>query len=331
MRRREFLGVLGGAAASWPLAARAQQPGKMRRVGVMMSLPEDDPEGQSRLKAIRTELQTLGWIEFGNLRIDVRWAAGTALARQQAFAKELIELQPDLVFVQSTTAVTALLRESRAIPVVFVQVTDPVGQGFVASLARPGGNITGFSNFEPAIGGKWLQLLKEIAPALTRIGVVFNPETAPYMGLYLRSIEAAASSFAMHITAIPVRTPAEIESALASSGGEPGYGLVIPPDTFTTNHRKLINDLAARYRLPTLYTFPYQAADGGLMSYGPDGVTLFRHAISYVDRILKGAKPGDLPIQQPTKFDLVTNLKTAKALGLEVPLLLQQRADQVIE
>jgi putative ABC transport system substrate-binding protein len=198
-------------------------------------------------------------------------------------------------------------------------------------LARPGGNITGFSNFEPAIGGKWLELLKEIAPQLTQVGVVFNPETAPYIGLYLRSLETAASAFSVQITATPVRTVAEIESAIASVGGEPGRGLVVPPDTFTTNHRKLINDLAARHRLPTVYSYPYQAMDGGLMSYGPNVLVLFRQTMSYVDRILKGEKPGDLPIQQPTKFDLVLNLKTAKVLGLEVPLSLQQRADEVIE
>ena len=330
MRRREFIMLLSSAAA-WPVVARAQQPGGVRRIGVMMSFPENDPEGQSRLNAIRTGLETLGWTDARNLHIDVRWAVGTTLERQQTVAKELIELQPNLIVAQSTTAVTAVVNVSRNMPVVFVQVTDPVGQGIVASLARPGGNVTGFSNFEPAIGGKWLQLLKEIAPPLTQVGVVFNPETAPYIGLYLRSLETAASSFSVHITASPVRTVAEIESAVTSVASEPGCGLVVPPDTFTTNHRKLINDLAARYRLPTLYSYPYQAIDGGLMSYGPDVLVLFRQAMSYVDRILKGEKPGDLPIQQPTKFEFVINLKTAKALGITVPPTLLATADGVIE
>jgi putative ABC transport system substrate-binding protein len=297
----------------------------------MMSFTENDPEGQSRLNLIRAELQSLGWREAQNLVIDVRWAVGNTLARQQAVAKELIELRPDLMIVQSTTAVTAVMHESRDMPVVFLQVTDPVGQGLVASLARPGGNITGFSNFEPAIGGKWLQLLKEIAPQLTQVGLMFNPETAPYIRLYLRSLESAASSFSVQIIAMPVRTVAEIEAAIASAGGQAGGGLIVPPDTFTGNHRKLIIDLAARYRLPTVYSYPYQAMDGGLMSYGPNVVEVLRKTMSYVDRILKGEKPGDLPIQQPTKFDLVLNLKTAKALGLEVPLSLQQRANEVIE
>jgi putative tryptophan/tyrosine transport system substrate-binding protein len=330
MRRREFIKAIGGTAAAWPFAARAQQRA-VRRIGIMMSLPESDPEGQRRFNAIRDELQTRGWSEASNLRIDVRWATGTALARQQAVAKELIDLQPDLIMVQSTTAATAVVQVSPSTPIVFVQITDPVGQGFVASLARPGGNITGFSNFESLIGGKWLQLLKEIAPQVSSVAMLYNPDTAPYYRMYLQSIETAAHSFSMSVAAIAVRSPGEIESALTSVSGKAGQGLVIPPDSFTTNHRKLINDLAARHRLPAIYTFRYQAEDGGLISYGPETIALFRQATSYIDRVLKGEKPADLPVQQPTKYELVINLKTAKALGLDVPLLLQQRADEVIE
>ena len=332
MRRREFIKATASlAATAWPLAARAQQQRTVRRIAIMMSFPESDQEGQRRFDAIRDELRNRGWSEPSNLHIDVRWATGTALATQQVVAKELIDLQPDLIMVQSTTAATAVIQISPTIPIVFVQITDPLGQGFVTSLARPGGNVTGFSNFEALIGGKWLQLLKEIAPQVSSVGVLYNPETAPYYRLYLQSIEAAAPSFSMNVRAMVVLSPGEIESALTSVSGKAGQGLVIPPDTFTTNHRKLIIDLAARHRLPAIYTFRYQVADGGLISYGPETIALFRQATSYIDRVLKGEKPADLPVQQPTKYEMVINLKTAQSLGLDVPLSLQQRADELIE
>jgi putative tryptophan/tyrosine transport system substrate-binding protein len=322
MRRRDFIKAIAISAAGWPLAARAQQANQPRRIGLLMSLPEKDPEAQLRLKAIRAELQQRGWTEGINIRIDVRWQGGES--ELQSLANQLVALRPDIIFAQSTPAVLALLRETRTTPIVFVQRLIP-------SMARPGGNVTGFSNFEPSIGGKWLELLKEVAPQLTRVAVLFNPETAPYFETYSRSIEVAAPSYSVQVSAIPVRNTNEIESALTPLGSEPGNGLIFPPDVFTSGHRELINNLALRYRLPTAYSFPYLAVDGGLLSYGPDVIAMYRRSMSYVDRILRGESPGDLPIQAPTEFVLAINVRTAKALGLTVPPTLLAIANEVVE
>lgn len=330
MRRRHFIVYAGAAVLAWPLAAPAQRPGPMRRIGVLMPLPEDDPEAQRRFNLIRLELQQHGWIEASSIHIDVRWDRGE-LGEQQALADELVALQPDILFAQSTAGVTAFARATRTIPIVFVQVTDPVGQGLIVSFERPGGAITGFSNFDPAIGGKWLQPLKEIAPQLAHVAVLFNPETAPYFGLYLRSVELSASTFSVRVTAAAVHDVPDIESAMSLIGHEPNSGLILPPDIFTSNHRQLINSLAIRYQLPLMCSFPYMVADGGLMSYGPDVVTLYRRAVSYVDRVLRGERPSELQVQQPTKFEFVINLKTAGALKLEIPPTLLARADKVFE
>jgi putative ABC transport system substrate-binding protein len=331
LKRREFVTLFGGAVASWPLAARAQQQvERVRRIGVLMSLPENDPEAQRRFDVIRAELEKRGWFEGRNVQIDARWYGGQ-LERQQALAKELIELRPEIVIAQSTTAVIAFLGETRTIPIVFVNVTDPVGQGFVLSLARPAHNITGFSNFEPTIGGKWLGLLKELLPELTRVTMMVNPETAPYFGLYVRSLEAAATSYSVRVTAGFVRNTNEIEQVLTMLGNDSNHGLILPPDVFTSNHRRLINEAVIRYRIPSLYSLPYLARDGGLLSYGPDVIALYQGLVSYVDRILRGERAGDLPVQFPIKFELVINLRTAKGLRIEVPPALLALADEVIE
>jgi putative ABC transport system substrate-binding protein len=331
MRRREFLGVLGSAAAAWPLTARAQQSDQVRRVGMLIGYAENDPETQSRLAAFRQGLERLGWTEGRNVRIDYRFApAGPDQA--QLFAKELVALRPDVLVGNSTPASAALLRETRAIPIVFVGVSDPVGSGLVASIARPGGNTTGFTNFEPSLTGKWLELLKEIAPSTVRVAVIFNPKTAPGGGsFFLGPFELVARSFAVEPIAAPVTDAAQIESALAAIWREAGGGLIVMPDAFTTVHRKATIALAAQHRFPTIYPYRYEVVDGGLMSYGVDTVDLLRRAASYVDRILKGEKPGNLAVQAPVKFELVINLKAAKVLGLTVPPTLLGRADEVIE
>jgi putative ABC transport system substrate-binding protein len=331
MKRREFLTLLGGAAAVWPRAAGAQTPDRVRRVGMLIGYAEDDPETQARLAAFRHGLETLGWTEGRNILIDYRFAPADP-DQAQSFAKELVALRPDALVGNSTPATAALLHETRTIPVVFVGVSDPVGSGFVASIARPDGNTTGFTNFEPSLTGKWLQLLKKIAPGILRVSVLFNPKTAPGGGsFFLAPFESAARSFAVEPIAAPVGDAAEIESALASIAREPGGGLIVMPDAFTTVHRKLIIEQAAARRLPVIFPYHYQVVEGGLMAYGVDTVDLLRRAAPYVDRILKGEKPADLPVQAPTKFSLVINLNTAKALGLTVPLTLQDLADEVIE
>jgi ABC-type uncharacterized transport system substrate-binding protein len=331
MRRREFFTLLGGVAAAWPLAAHAQQPDRMRRIGVLMNVAASDPEGEFQVATLVLQLKQRGWTEGRNVQFDYRWAAGD-VDRMRAFAKELVELQPDVILARSTPATAALKRETQTIPIVFVGVSDPVGEGFVASVARPGAHLTGFTNVESSLGGKWLEMLKEIAPGITSVALIFNPETAPGGGsYYLRLIESAAPSLAVALTRAPVHDPAEIGPALAILAREPSVGLIVLPDALTNVHRELIISQAARYRLPALYAFRYMAAEGGLMSYGIDLVDLFRRAASYVDRILKGAKPADLPVQLPTKYELVINLKTAKALGLTVPLIMQMTADEVIE
>lgn len=331
MKRREFITVLGSAVATaaWPLGARAQQPGQ-RRIGVLMQYAEGDPEGQIRAKALTEELEKLGWKASLNLRIDFRWAGGDR-DRFRSHAADLVKLKDELVVAVSTPAVKALQRESKTIPIVFTQVSDPIGQDMVESLAKPGGAVTGFTNYDRAIGGKWLELLKQVSPAMTRAAVVFNPQTAPYTELYLRSIESAAPSHTVGVTAAQVHDAAEIKRALTEFASVPGGGLIVMTDAFTSVHRKQIIDLAARLGLPAVYPYRYYVADGGLMSYGIDQIDQIRGAALYVDRILKGERPGDLPVQAPTKFQLVVNLKTAKALGLKISESFLLRADEVVE
>jgi putative ABC transport system substrate-binding protein len=330
MKRREFITLLGGTAAAWPLAARAQQGGRMPRVAVLMPYAESDSEAQTWFNAFVQGMQALGWTDGRNIRIDVRWTGGE-VDRIPRLAKELVDLQPDAVFAVTTPSVNAVLRETRTVPIVFTQVTDPVAQGLVESLARPGGSITGITIFEPEIGGKWVQVLKEIAPKTARAAVIFNPDTAPYYRLYMSSIEAAAGALAMKVFEAPVHSRAEIEAAITALAREPGSGLIAMSDGFTAVHHDLIIALAARYRLPAAYGFRYNVVDGGLISDGVDLIDMQRRASIYVDRILKGAKPADLPVELPTKFELVINRTTAKALGLEVPPSLLARADEVIE
>jgi putative ABC transport system substrate-binding protein len=331
MRRREFITLLGGAAAAWPLAARAQQGERMRRIGVLMEPPEDDPEGKAHLSGFTQALGELGWTDGRNLRMDVRWAAGS-FERTRMFAKELVDLQPDVILARGTPATAAFQRETRTIPIVFVAVGDPVGSGFVASLPRPGGNITGFGDAEQAISGKWLGLLTEIAPGIKRVAIMFNPDVAPGGGSYfMPSVQAAARSLKVEPIAAPVHSDAEIESVMTSLGREPGGGLVVIPDGFVLVHRAPIILLAARINVPAVYWDNVFARDGGLLGYGPDRVDLFRRSASYVDRILRGAKPSDLPVQLPVKFEMTLNVKTAKALGLTVPPTLLATADELIE
>jgi putative ABC transport system substrate-binding protein len=330
MRRREFITLLGGAAA-WPLTARAQQSDKVRRIGVLMPFAATDPSLKLELAAFVRQLQELGWVEGRNLQIDYRWAAGDA-ERMQVFARELVALQPEVIFCRSTPATAALLKQTHTIPIVFTVVSDPVGDRFVESVARPGGNATGFTNVESSLGGKWLELLKEVAPSIKRVAFIFDPKLAPGGGSYYRRlIEAAAPSFAIAPTATPVHDAVEIERAIGEFVREPNGGLLVLPDATTNIHRGLIVALAAQHRLPAIYEFRNIVVDGGLISYGVDVVDQFRQAAGYVDRIIKGAKPAELPVQLPTKFELIINLKTAKALGLDVSLQLQQRADAVIE
>jgi ABC-type uncharacterized transport system substrate-binding protein len=330
VKRREFITLIGGAAA-WPLAARAQQSNQTRRIGVLMGPAESDPEGQSEITAFRRGLQNLGWTGGRDVRIAYRWAGGDT-DRMQTFAKELMALQPDVILAATSPVVAALLRESSTVPIVFVRVADPIDSGFVSNLARPGGNVTGFAFFEPSLLTKWLGLLKEIAPGIAGVTAMFNPATAPGGGLhFLRLAEAAAPSIAVELKAGPVHDVAEIERVIAALAQAPAGGLMPLPDIFLNVHRELIIELSTRYRVPTIYQYRYFATGGGLVSYGPDVVDQYVRAASYVDRILKGEKPADLPVQAPTKYELVINLKTAKALGLEVPPTLLARADEVIE
>jgi putative tryptophan/tyrosine transport system substrate-binding protein len=331
MRRREFISVLGGAAAAWSLAAHAQQPDRMRRIGVLMAYAEGDAVGQADIAALREGLQKLGWAEGRNIRVDFRWAALDAEATQR-FAKELVALQPDLILSNNTPTTAVLLQQTRTIPIVFATVVDPVGSGFVGSLARPGGNATGFTTNEGSMSGKWLELLKEIAPRVNRVAFLFNPATtATFAEYYLNPFKAAAVSFRVEAIAAPVRDMTELESVVAAQARDPNGGLIVMPDSFMDARRVEIISLAARYRLPVVYPVRAFAEFGGLLSYGNDLTDNYRRAATYADRILKGAKPSDLPVQAPVKFELVINLKTAKALGLDVPLFLQQRADEVIE
>jgi putative ABC transport system substrate-binding protein len=331
MHRREFISLSAGLAVSWPFAARAQQDSMVRRVGVLMPFSVDDPEVKNELAAFAQQLRHLGWTDGGNLRIDYRWSGGDS-QRLQAYAKELIALKPDVIFTRSTPATAALFRNTRSIPIVFAVVSDPVGEGFVASLARPGGNVTGFTNAEETLTGKWLGLLKQIAPALGRLGFIFDPKVAPRGGAYYTGlIKSAAGSSGVIPVAMPVQDTDDIERSIDDFARLPDGGLVVLPDATTNLHRAQIIALAARDRLPAIYAFHNLAREGGLMSYGVDVPGLFLNAAGYVDRILKGAKPSDLPVQLPEKFELVINLKTAKALGITVPQDLIVAADDLIE
>jgi putative ABC transport system substrate-binding protein len=329
MRRREFITLLGGAAAARPLAARAQQADRVRRIGVLISFPEDDPEAKARLAAFRQGLAKRGWSEGRNIRLDYRFTAASA-ERLPALAKELVALQPDAILAHSTGVAAALQRESRSIPIVFVNVSDPIGSGFIANLARPGGNITGVLHYEASIVGKWLAMLKEIAPRLTRAALIGNRQTTSF-DYFLRSAQAAAPSLAIEVVPGHVENPADVERTIESFARTPIGGLVLPPDALTFSNRDLVIALAARHRLPAVYAIQAFVAAGGLMSYGTDQNDMFRLAASYVDRILRGDKPADLPVQAPTKFETTVNLKTAKALGLTVPPGLLVAADEVIE
>ena len=330
MRRREFVALLGSAAVVWPFVAGAQQLEVIRRIGVLMGFAESDREGQTFVAAFREGLQKLGWVEGRNIRIDYRW---TALDKEliQRFAKELVALQPDLILTQSTPATAELLQQTRTIPIVFALVADPIGSGFVVSFPKPGGNITGFVTMEPTVAGKWLELLKETAPRVARVAMLFNPATAPYAEYWLNPFKAAAASFAVQAIVAPVRSTSELESVVAAQAHEPNGGLIVMPDTFTTEHRSEITSLAARYRLPAVYPYRVFAESGGLLSYGDDLTDNFRRAASYVDRILKGEKPAELAVQAPVKFDLSINLKAARALGIAVSPSMIARADQVLD
>ena len=332
MQRREFITLLGGAAAAWPLAAHAQQNGPMRRIGFLFGGAESDPQIVEALVAFKAALGGLGWIDGRNVQIDYRFAAAD-VDRMRVFAKELVALQPDVLVGHTTGVIAALKRETKAIPIVFVIVSDPVGSGYVESLARPGGNITGFINIEASLSGKWIEILKEIQPRVTRAALMFNPATATYIKFYQEPFEAAARSSGIEPIAAPVRSAADIEQAFNSLGNRPDAGLILPPDVFTTVRANLdlITSLAARTRLPTIYPYRYMVDAGGLISYGIDTIDLYRRAPVYIDRILKGAKPADLPVQLPTKFEMAVNLKTAKALGIEIPATLLGRADEVVE
>jgi ABC-type uncharacterized transport system substrate-binding protein len=331
MRRREFITLVGGAAAAWPLAARTQQPERTRLIGVLMGYAEGDSEAQAQIAAFRDGLQKLGLMEVHNTRIDTRWATATDTAAMQRFAKELVALKCDVILASTTPTTTALLQQTRSIPIVFATVGDPIGSGFVASFPRPGGNVTGFVTIEGSLGGKWMELLKQIAPHVARVAFLFNPVTAPYAEYILKPFKAAAASFAVEAIAAPFHDTSELEPVVAAQAREPNGGLIVMPDAFLIDHRAEIISLAARYRLPAVYPYRLFAEVGGLLSYGVDLTNNFRRAATYVDRILKGEKPSELPVQAPVKFELVINIKTAKALGLDVPVHLQQLADEVIE
>jgi putative ABC transport system substrate-binding protein len=324
MKRREFIAGLGSAAA-WPLAARAQQTDRVRRIGVLMSGDENDPWWKARISAFTQALADLGWTDGRNVRMDLRW--GGDINRIRALAQELVGLQPDIILTDTTPATVALQRETQTIPIVFAVVSDPVANGIVARLDRPDGNITGFGTTEALLGGKLLELLSEIAPSRKRVAIMFNPDTAPAMP----ALERAARSLKVEPIIAPVHSDVEIETAIIALGPEPGGGLVVPPDVFMTAHRASIISAAARNNVPAVYAASEFARDGGLLSYGPERVDNFRRAATYVDRILRGEKPGDLPVQFPTKFEMVINLKTAKALGLTIPETLLATADEVIQ
>jgi putative ABC transport system substrate-binding protein len=330
MKRRDFITLFGGAVATWPIAVGAQQPDRARRVGILGASAEGDSHAQAGLAAFKEALQELGWTDGRNIRIEARWGALDA-ARTQAFAKELIVLQPDLILAFTTPAAVVLERETRTIPIVFVAVSDPVGSGLVTSLPRPGGNITGFINIEDVVSGIWIEILRDIVPRINRAVLAFNPDTATYFNYYLRPFEAAARSSSIEPVAAPIRTAEELQRIVANVGSTANAALAIMPDVFMSSHHDLIVSLAARLRVPTIYSSPYYVEAGGLISYGIDQNDLYRGAATYADRILKGAKPAELPVQLPTKIVLAVNLKTAQALGLNLSREFLLIADKVIE
>jgi putative tryptophan/tyrosine transport system substrate-binding protein len=329
MNRRKFIALLGGAVVAWPFAARAQQGQRMRRIGVLMNLAADDPESQARIVAFSQGLAELGWTVGRNMRIDIRYAAADA-DRFRRYAAELVAFAPDVMLASTNSSVTALQQATHTVPIVFVVVVDPVGNGYAASLARPGGNITGFTLYEFGIGAKWLELLKEIAPRVTRAAVLRDPAITSVVAQFA-AIQSVAPSFGVELSPVDVRDAGEIERAVAELARGSNCGLIAPPSPSQAVHRELIIALAARYRLPAVFDSRFFVTDGGLISYGPDAVEPYWRAAGYVDRILKGEKPADLPVQAPTKYELAINLKTAKALGIEVPPTLLARADEVIE
>ena len=330
MRRREFITLLGGAAAAWPLAARAQQPERVRRIAVLMNNAEDDPEGQARAAAFRQGLQALGWIEGQNLRIDWRWTEGD-VGRIRGDVAELAGHAPDIIVANGRVTLSEIREVISSTPIVFVLVNDPVGQGFISSLARPGGNVTGFTFVEYSMFGKSLELLKQVAPAVTRVGFMFNPDTSAYYDRFLPAFETHARHYPIELTVARVRTEAEIDAAVAELAAAPGGGLLVAPDAHTLVHRGLIVQSTAQHRIPAIYSYRQLIKEGGLMSYGPETSDIFRRSASYVDRILKGANPAELPAQAPAKFEFAINLKTATTLGLKVPPTVIALADEVIE
>ena len=335
MRRRDFINVIAGSVAAWPLAAQAQPLDQMRRIGVLMPYAEDDPETSPRVAALREGFQKLGWTEGQNIRFEHRYWSVSDAAAILKLAREIVDSGPDVILTDTTPVTEAVLHETRTIPVVFVQVGDPVGKGFVASFPHPGGNATGFNNFPPTLTSKWLALLMEIAPRTARVMYLFNLPTTPYAQRFFEPLKAAASSIGVEAVASPVDDPAEIETVVAGFARQPDSGLIVPPSAFMGAHRDLVAALAERYRLPAIYGFRFYAESGGLISYGsvygsvpPDA---YRQAATYIDQILRGAKPADLPVQMPVKFELVVNLKTAKAMDLKIPESFLVRADEVIE
>jgi ABC-type uncharacterized transport system substrate-binding protein len=329
VRRRDFITLIGGAAVAWPLAARAQQPERMRRLGILMAIAENDPEGQQRVAALVQGLRESGWTEGGNIHIDYRWT-GADVGRIRSAAAELIDLKPDAIVAQTALTVAPLQQMTTTIPIVFLNIVDPVSSGFVASLARPGGNITGFTPSEMSMRGKLLGVLKEVAPAVSRVGVLYNPVQAPQVGQW-RAIETAAPSLGVQVKAAGAANADEITHGIEAVANEPGGGMIVLSNPVNDANRGLIIALMARHLMPAIYAYPHYVREGGLVSYGVDPTVQFHQAAAYVDRILKGAKPADLPVQQPTKFDLIVNLKTAKALGLTISQSLLATADEVIE
>jgi putative ABC transport system substrate-binding protein len=330
LRRREFITLLGGAAVAWPLAARAQQVDRVRRLGILMTQAAGDSEVRVRLNSFRQNLQRLGWVEGKNIRIEYRYAEGQA-DRARAYAAELVAMGPDVILANGTAILRAFREQASSIPIVFVMAPDPLGDGFVASLSRPGGFITGFTNFEFSMASKWLEILKQLAPPMTRVAMLFNPEAAPYAKYFAQAIENVPAAYRMQLISAPVRAPREIEQTVAEFARQTDGGLLVVPDLFTAGHRDLIVAVVREHRLPTIYPFRYFVERGGLISYGSVTEDVFGRSASYIDSILRGTKPADLPIQQPTKFELVINLKTAKSLGLEVAPTLLALADEVIE
>jgi putative ABC transport system substrate-binding protein len=330
MRRREFTKLLGGATLAWSVAVHAQQTERVRRIGILTPSAESDQDGQSALAAFRKELRNLGWIEGRKIEIDIRWAAGD-VELMKRFAKELVALQPDLILTSSTPAAAAMLQQTHTVPIVFVLVADPVGSGFVESLPRPGGNATGFTPIVRSLGGKWVELLKEIAPMLARVTVLFNPSTATFIEGYLTPFKTAAAAIGAEAIVAPINGMPDLESLIVTKAHEPSSGLVVIPDAFTTRHRAEITALAARHHVPAIYWSRSFTEVGGLISYGPYVVDEYRRAALYADRILRGSKPSELPVQAPVKFELVINLETAKTLGLDVPPSLLAAADDVID